>query len=83
MLDSRTHGTGLIARTLAGLDTPPRVLVSGSAVGFYGSRGDEVLTEQSPPGDGFVAALVEAWEARRPPPPRPASAPPSCAAAPC
>ena len=63
VLASRTHGTALIARTLAGMDSPPKVLVSASAVGYYGSRGDDVLTEQSPPGDDFVAALVEAWEA--------------------
>jgi uncharacterized protein len=63
VLESRTAGTALIARTLAAMDAPPRVLVSGSAVGFYGSRGDEVLTERSPAGDDFVADLVEAWEA--------------------
>jgi uncharacterized protein len=63
VLESRTDGTALIARTLAAMDAPPRVLVSGSAVGFYGSRGDEVLTERSPAGDDFVAGLVEAWEA--------------------
>jgi uncharacterized protein (TIGR01777 family) len=63
VLESRTKGTALIARTLAAMDTPPRVLVSGSAVGFYGNRGDEVLTERSSAGDDFVADLVEAWEA--------------------
>jgi uncharacterized protein len=63
VLESRTQGTSLIARTLAAMDPPPRVLVSASAVGFYGSRGDEVLTEQSSAGDDFVATLVEAWEA--------------------
>jgi uncharacterized protein (TIGR01777 family) len=63
VLESRTGGTGLIARTLAAMDAPPRVLVSASAVGFYGSRGDEVLTERSSAGDDFVAGLVQAWEA--------------------
>jgi uncharacterized protein (TIGR01777 family) len=63
VLESRTEGTALIARTLAAMEAPPRVLVSGSAVGFYGSRGDEVLTERSAAGDDFVADLVEAWEA--------------------
>lgn len=63
VLESRTHGTALVARTLAAMDRPPRVFVSASAVGYYGSQGDEVLTEQSPAGDDFVAALVEAWEA--------------------
>ena len=63
ILESRTRGTDLIARTLAGLTTPPAVLVSGSAIGYYGDRGDEVLSEDSPPGDDFLAGLVQAWEA--------------------
>jgi uncharacterized protein len=62
--DSRTRGTDLLARTLAGLDRKPAVLVSGSAVGYYGhDRGDEVVTELSPRGNGFLAGLVEDWEA--------------------
>lgn len=60
--DSRSQGTDLLARTLAGLDRPPPVLVSGSAIGFYGSRGDDVLTEVSAPGDDFLARLVADWE---------------------
>jgi uncharacterized protein len=60
--DSRTRGTDLLARTLAELDRPPRVLLSGSAIGFYGSRGDDVLTEVSAPGDDFLARLVADWE---------------------
>ncbi|HET6953128.1 MAG TPA: TIGR01777 family oxidoreductase [Acidimicrobiales bacterium] len=60
--ESRTHGTDLLARTLAGLAAPPRVLVSGSAIGYYGDRGDEVVTELSAPGDDFLAGLVAAWE---------------------
>jgi uncharacterized protein (TIGR01777 family) len=48
---------------LAALDRKPGVLVSGSAVGFYGSRGDEVLDEQSPAGTGFLAETCTAWEA--------------------
>lgn len=63
ILESRTRGTDLVARTLAGLEAPPRVLISGSAIGYYGSPGDEVVTELSPPGDDFVAEVVEAWEA--------------------
>ncbi|HEX6570075.1 MAG TPA: TIGR01777 family oxidoreductase [Acidimicrobiales bacterium] len=63
ILESRTQGTGLVARTLAGMASPPAVLVSASAVGYYGSPGDEVVTEQSPPGDDFVARVVKAWEA--------------------
>jgi hypothetical protein len=61
--DSRIDGTGLIARTLAALDEPPKVLVCGSAIGYYGDRGDEVLTETSEAGSGFLAELVQAWEA--------------------
>lgn len=62
VLDSRTSGTGLLAQTLAGLATPPAVFVSGSAIGFYGDRGDEELTEGSARGDGYLANLVIAWE---------------------
>lgn len=61
--DSRVRGTDLIARTIAGLDAPPKVLVSGSAVGFYGDRGDEVLTEDAAPGDDFLARVCGDWEA--------------------
>ena len=60
--DSREQGTGLLARTLAGLEQPPRVLLSGSAVGFYGDRGDEILTEESGVGDDFLAEVCDAWE---------------------
>ena len=63
LLESRTKGTGLLARTLAGLDPKPRVLLSGSAIGFYGDRGEETLTEESPPGTGFLPDLVQRWEA--------------------
>ena len=61
--ESRVRGTALLAETLAKLDRPPKVLVSGSAVGYYGDRGDEVLTESSRPGDGFLAEVAGAWEA--------------------
>ena len=60
--DSRVRGTTLLAETLAKLSKPPKVLLSGSAVGFYGDRGDEVLTESSRPGGGFLADLCVAWE---------------------
>ncbi len=63
ILESRTRGTGLLARTLAGLQRPPTVLVSGSAVGYYGDRGAEPLTEESGPGDDFPAQVCVAWEA--------------------
>lgn len=63
VLESRREGTTLLAEALAGLSTPPPVLVSGSAVGFYGDRGDEQLTEASPAGTGFLTEVVLAWEA--------------------
>ncbi len=60
--ESRRKGTRLLAETLAGLPTPPRVMVSASAIGYYGDRGDEVLREESPPGDGFLAEVCQEWE---------------------
>ncbi len=61
--DSRVNGTRLIAESLARLKNPPRVLVVASATGFYGDRGDEPLTEDSPSGTGFLADVCKAWEA--------------------
>ncbi len=62
--DSRVDGTRLLAEALAGLDRPPAVLVSGSAVGIYGEdRGDQVLTESSTVGDDFLATVCRDWEA--------------------
>ena len=61
--DSRVRGTALLADTLAGLTNKPAVLASGSAIGFYGDRADEVLDETSPTGSGFLAGLVKEWEA--------------------
>jgi len=60
---SRVEGTRLLARALAGLARPPRVLVCGSATGYYGDRGDDVLREDSAPGTGFLAEVCQAWEA--------------------
>lgn len=60
--ESRVRGTQLLAETLASLARPPRVLVSGSAVGIYGDRGDEVLTEESSAGADFLAEVCAAWE---------------------
>ncbi|MBV9663880.1 MAG: TIGR01777 family oxidoreductase [Actinobacteria bacterium] len=62
VLDSRVKGTRLLSETLATLDTKP-VLVSGSAVGYYGNRGDEQLTETSAPGNDFLAEICTQWEA--------------------
>lgn len=60
---SRVEGTSLLARTLGAMDTPPKVLVSASAVGWYGDRGDEVLTETSTTGTGFLSQVCREWEA--------------------
>lgn len=60
---SRVEGTAFLARTLAQLERRPGVLLSASAVGFYGDRGDEVLSEDSPCGSGFVAQMCRDWEA--------------------
>jgi len=63
IMGSRVAGTTEVARALVALDPRPAVLVSASAVGFYGDRGDEVLTEASGPGTGFLAEVCQAWEA--------------------
>ncbi|MGH7320673.1 MAG: TIGR01777 family oxidoreductase [Candidatus Rokuibacteriota bacterium] len=60
---SRVEGTRLLCRALAGLNRRPSVLVSASATGYYGDRGDEPLHEDSPPGSGFLADVCQAWEA--------------------
>jgi uncharacterized protein (TIGR01777 family) len=65
--DSRVLSTRTLVRALTSLDPLPRVLVSGSAIGYYGDRGDEVLTESSNKGDGFLADVVQAWEAEAAP----------------
>ncbi len=62
ILESRAQGTSLLSESLAKLVSPPPVLVSGSAVGFYGDRGDEQLTEASGAGSGFLTEVVTAWE---------------------
>jgi uncharacterized protein (TIGR01777 family) len=61
--DSRVQGTSLLAGTLAKLKTPPRVLLSASAVGYYGDRGAETLTEASATGTDFLSGVCREWEA--------------------
>jgi uncharacterized protein len=63
VLESRTKGTTLLTETLAGLAHPPALLLSGSAIGYYGDRGDELLDETSSSGDLFLSEICRAWEA--------------------
>ncbi|MCX5382858.1 TIGR01777 family oxidoreductase [Streptomyces sp. NBC_00083] len=60
--DSRVLGTAALAEALASLDTPPKVLVSGSAVGYYGDTGSRAVDESAPPGDGFLPSVCVEWE---------------------
>ena len=60
--NSRVNGTALLARTLAGLSRPPKVLLCASAIGYYGNRGNEPLDESSRPGSGFLAETGKEWE---------------------
>jgi uncharacterized protein (TIGR01777 family) len=62
ILESRVAGTRLLARALADLKQPPEVMVSTSAIGFYGDRGTEILHEESGPGTGFLADVCRQWE---------------------
>lgn len=61
--DSRVQGTRVLCEALAKLQRPPQVLVCASAIGYYGNRGDDILREDSPPGDDFWAGVCRAWEA--------------------
>jgi uncharacterized protein (TIGR01777 family) len=63
ILDSRVIGTRLLCRALEKANNPPKILVNASAIGFYGDRNDEILTEDSPTGSGFIAEVCSAWEA--------------------
>lgn len=63
ILDSRVDGTTTIAQAMADATEGPRVLVSGSAIGYYGDTGDRVTDETGPKGSGFLADVVEQWEA--------------------
>lgn len=63
IIESRVQGTGHIAEAAAQAAQPPRVFISASAVGYYGSRGDEILREHSSSGEGFAAEICRRWEA--------------------
>jgi uncharacterized protein len=63
ILESRVQTAGLLAETIAASAYKPEVFISASATGFYGNRGEEVLSETSPPGEGFLADVCRQWEA--------------------
>jgi uncharacterized protein len=63
ILESRKKGTHLLAERVAGLQEPPSVMVSASAIGYYGDRGNELLTEESEPGTMFLSEVCQEWEA--------------------
>lgn len=60
--NSRVRGTQLLAQAIAQAKHPPRLMIAASAVGYYGDRADEWLSEQSGPGSGFLADICQAWE---------------------
>lgn len=62
IIDSRVNGTSLIADAIAGLDRKPAVMICASAIGFYGDRGDRVLTESDPAGGDFISEVCHKWE---------------------
>jgi len=62
IVDSRVKGTTLLSQSLASLSRPPASFISASAIGYYGSRGDELLSEQSKPGNDFLAGVCVEWE---------------------
>jgi len=63
ILESRVEGTRRLVEGIAAAPVKPRVLVSASAIGYYGDTGDRVVDENSPPGTGFLAEVAQAWEA--------------------
>lgn len=62
ILDSRLSSTDLLVKTFSQLKNPPKVLINASAAGYYGNRGEEILTESSPSGTGFLAEVCREWE---------------------
>jgi uncharacterized protein len=60
--DSRVKGTTVLSTALAKLQNPPKVFISASAIGYYGNRGDELLTEASAPGNDFLSSVCVEWE---------------------
>jgi uncharacterized protein (TIGR01777 family) len=62
IMESRRRGTQLIAQAISALRKKPKVFVSASGVGYYGDGGDEILTEASPRGKGFLSDVAQVWE---------------------
>jgi uncharacterized protein (TIGR01777 family) len=62
ILDTRVQATRSLVAAIRGASAPPHVLVSGSAVGYYGPRGSEIVTEETPPGSDFLATVCVKWE---------------------
>jgi len=63
ILNSRVHGTRLLAETISQLEHKPELLISGSAIGYYGDTGDKIVDEDSPRGTGFLSDVAAQWEA--------------------
>lgn len=62
LLDSRISSTNLLVNTISKLNFPPELFINASAIGYYGDRGDELLTESSPAGNGFLPDICKRWE---------------------
>lgn len=62
IIESRTKGTSLIAETISRLSSPPSVFICASAIGYYGNRGNKILTEDDPSGDDFISKVCSEWE---------------------
>lgn len=62
ILDSRVNGTRLLSETMANLSRKPTTFINASAIGFYGSRGNELVDEETGPGEGFLANVCRQWE---------------------
>jgi hypothetical protein len=63
ILSSRIDTTRAIVQSIRGVDSPPKTLINASAIGYYGPRGDEYVTEDTSPGTDFLASVCRAWEA--------------------
>jgi len=62
ILESRVKGTGAMARAIAACERPPEVFISASAIGYYGHRGNAIMTEEDPPGSDFISEVCSEWE---------------------